>query len=79
MGLTNSITVNKLFNNKLIYSDNIQELLKKGMDFEYNITQNKDIVIELMNNVKNNHTYVNRCNFILNYLSKNCNINIIKC
>ena len=48
------------------------------MDFEYNITQNKDIVIELMNYVKNNHTYVNRCNFILNYLSNNFNINIKK-
>ena len=76
MGLTNSSTVNNLFNNKLIYSDDIKDLLTKGIQFEK--YSNKHIILELMNDVKNNHTYINRCNFILDYLSENFNIIVVK-
>ena len=64
MGLTNNPTVNELFDNKLIYSNDIEDLVRMGLEFEKNPTKNK-IIKELMENVRDNHTYVERMNFIL--------------
>ena len=64
MGITNNKTVNELFDNKLIYSENIGELVKKGLEFEKEEDKfNK--IRELMIEVRDNHTYINRINFIL--------------
>ena len=77
MGLTNSKAIAELFDNKILYSDNITELLDKGMEFEKNPNKN-EIVKELMEEVRDKHTYVNRCNYILDYLKKYFNIQIEK-
>jgi hypothetical protein len=76
MGITNSETVYELFNKKIIYSDNIEELVDKSLEF--NKREDKfSIIKELMIEVRDNHTYVNRINFILDFLKKHKNINII--
>jgi hypothetical protein len=65
MGITNSEAVYNFFNKKIIYSKNIEELVEKGLEFN----KNKDrfsIIKELMINVRDNHTYINRINFIFN-------------
>ena len=36
MPLTNNKMAYELLNNKIIYDENIEELLKKGLDFENN-------------------------------------------
>jgi hypothetical protein len=77
MGLTNNITVNTLFDNKLIYSNNISELVKKGLEFENDSNKYAKIKL-LMEEVRDHHTYINRINFILDFLNKFKNININK-
>ena len=79
MGITNNKAVNELFNNKLIYSENIEVLLDKAIDFENNTNYDEKIKIikELMEYVRDNHTYVNRINYILNYINNYLNIRII--
>lgn len=76
MGITNNNAVYDFFNKKIIYSDNIEELVNKSLEFN----KRKDkfsIIKELMIDVRDNHTYVNRINFILDFLKKYKNINII--
>jgi len=75
MGVTNSSAVNELFDNKLIYSGKIDELMDKALDFE-TLTDKNVIVKELMREVRDNHTYRNRCNYIIEYLKKYMNVNI---
>ena len=75
MGLTNNPTVYDLFNNKIIYDKNIESLLKKGIAFENRRFKNK-IVKNLMVEVKNKHTYINRINLIKWYLTKFLDINL---
>ncbi len=65
MGITNSKTVNDLFDGKLLYDTNLENLMKKGLEF-----QNQELVKELMENVKNNHTFINRIETILWILGK---------
>ena len=77
IGITNSKAVNKLFNNKLIYSNNISELVKKGLEFEND--PNKYVkIIELMEEVRDHHTYINRINFIIDFLNEFKHISIKK-
>ena len=68
MGMTNNKFVNELFDNKLIYDTNIHQLMDKGYHYEYNA--DKNLLITLMENVRDKHTYINRCNAILLFLSK---------
>ena len=72
MGMTNNPFVQELFDNKLLYDSNIMNLLNKGIQFEKQENKN-EILTELMEIVKNNHTYLNRINtiglFIKNYTS----------
>tara|TARA_B110000208_G_scaffold873_1_gene1083 strand:- start:1405 stop:2313 length:909 start_codon:yes stop_codon:yes gene_type:complete len=78
MGITNNKAVNKLFDNKLIYSNNIEELIIKGLEFEKNKNKNKNNLLkELMIEVRDKHTYINRIDFIFDFL-KNKNIYISK-
>ena len=69
MGITNNSTVNDLFGNKIIYHNDINTCLEMGLQFEKNSKEYKKAkVIELMNFVKEKHTYVNRINLIFKYL-----------
>ena len=76
MGITNNRSVNELFDGKLIYSDNIAELTKRGLAFEVTNPNKNQIVKDLMEYVRDNHTYINRINCILEYLKKYINITI---
>ena len=75
MGITNNKAVNELFDNKLIYSENIEELVDKGIKFETN-KDKYSIIKELMTEVKNKHTYINRVKYILNYIETYLHISI---
>ena len=69
MGITNNPTVNELFDNKLIYSASIPELVKEGLEFEKR-EDKYEIIKRLMREVRDKHTYVNRINFLLEHLIK---------
>ena len=73
MGITNNKAVNKLFNNKLIYSENIEELIEQGLEFEKRNDKFYKIK-ELMIEIRDNHTYINRIQYIFNYLFVKINI-----
>ena len=75
MGITNSKTVYDLFNKKIIYSDNINELVHKSLEFN-KLSDKNTIIKELMIYVRDNHTYINRINFILKFIKEFKNINI---
>jgi len=77
MGVTNSATVNDLFDGRLIYSENTEELLQMGLAFEQNPNKNL-IVRELMEYVRDNHTYINRIQTIMEYLEKHLQLQIPK-
>ena len=66
MGITNNSYVNKIFNNKLIYGTDIEQLIVEGIEFN----NKKDVVIELMKEVRDKHTYVNRINAIFWLINK---------
>ena len=67
MGITNSEAVYNLFNGKIIYSTNIEELVEKSLEFNRK-DDRFSIIKELMIDVRDNHTYINRINFILDFL-----------
>lgn len=69
MGITNNRIVNELFDNRLIYETDLNELFKKGIEFEEN-PKKQEIIIGLMEYVRDNHTYVNRVNTIINYVNE---------
>ena len=73
MGLTNNEYVYNLFNTQIFYSNNIEELMKKGVEFEnMDDDYKKSKLIPLMENVRDNHTYLNRIKcmfFLLNKLN----------
>jgi hypothetical protein len=68
-GITNNEYVNKIFDNRLIYSGDTRELFYKSLE-----KKNSDKAIEdikyLMNEVKNKHTYINRLQVLLDQLDK---------
>jgi len=70
MGITNNESVFDLFEKKIIYHEDISKCLELGLLFENNPDKNKHIV-QLMNFVKEKHTYVNRINLILEKLFQN--------
>lgn len=65
MGMTNNNFVNELFDNKLIYDTNIHQLMDKAIQFN-----DKDLLINLMEIVRDKHTYINRCKAIIYLLKK---------
>lgn len=69
MGITNNPIVNHLFDNKLIYDNNLLELIKKSVAFERYPNKN-EIIVELMKYVRDNHTYINRINTIIKYINE---------
>ncbi len=60
MGLTNNAFVNNfIFQGKLLYDEDIHNLMKMGIDFNKE-PDNKKLILELMEDVRDNHTYINR-------------------
>jgi len=69
MGITNNRIVNELFENRLIYDTEIPQLFEKSVEFENN-PKKEEVIIELMEYVRDNHTYLNRINTVINYINK---------
>jgi hypothetical protein len=71
MGITNNPTVNELFDNRLIYDNDLNALFQKIIQFE--LTPDYEKMKELMEYVRDHHTYLNRINtikcFIKDYTS----------
>ena len=68
MGLTNNAFVNNfIFQGKLLYDEDIHNLMKMGMEFNKD-PNNKKLILELMENVRDNHTYINRIQSIIKFL-----------
>jgi hypothetical protein len=63
MGITNNPKVYELFDKKIIYSNSIDELVKKGLEFNNRKDKNERIK-ELMIMVRDNYTYINIIKFI---------------
>ena len=74
MGLTNNAFVsNFIFQGKLIYDEDIHNLMKMGIDFNKE-PDNKKLILELMENVRDNHTYINRIKSIIKFLEIKLNL-----
>tara|TARA_B100001121_G_scaffold202158_1_gene176822 strand:+ start:322 stop:1239 length:918 start_codon:yes stop_codon:yes gene_type:complete len=72
MVLTNNRFVNDyLFEGKLLYNEDIHKLMDMGIEFNNN--NQKKLLIELMENVRDNHTYINRIQSIIKFLEINSN------
>jgi len=56
----------------LIFDNNLLELLRKGIQFEYLPNKNEK-VIKLMEHVRDNHTYINRIDTIMKYINEYTN------
>lgn len=67
MGYTNSEQINNIFNNELIYDRNTTNLFYKSIEFKNNPNHIEKLKY-LMNEVKENHTFVNRAKYILESL-----------
>lgn len=78
MGMTNNNHVNELFDNRLVFDTDIEKLVEKGLEFEKR-EDKFEILKELMIEVRDNHTYLQRIEFMKWYLEKFLNVNLIKC
>lgn len=68
MGMTNNVHVRNLFENPILYSSNIEELIEMGLEYEKQDAQvKKSKLIPLMEEVKKNHTYLNRIDYCMKY------------
>lgn len=64
LGATNSWAVNDIFEGRIIYNKKVKDLFYENI----NKKDNKELILEQMNFVKTNHTYINRINSILQIL-----------
>ena len=69
MGATNNPAVQKLFGDRLIYDSDIENLVDRLLEFELN-SENIPKKIELMEYVRDHHTYLNRIDTIMWFFSK---------
>lgn len=70
MGITNHGLVNTIFNNKLIYNNNIESCIIEAIEFEkMPLLQRKESILPLMELVKRNHTYVSRIQDLRRFIS----------
>ena len=75
MGVTNSYTVFQLFKKSIVYNPNINICLKMAINFENNTNEyKKNIIIPLMCDVRENHTYINRTQTIFDCFKKQMTI-----
>jgi hypothetical protein len=71
MGITNNEYVYNLFHKKILYDENVKELMQKGVEFEERDSEyKKNVLIPLMEDVRDNHTYINRIKCIFFLLNK---------
>ena len=71
MGVTNNNTVFELFKKSIVYHPNINTCLKMAINFENNTNEyKKNIIIPLMCDVRENHTYINRIETIFDCFMK---------
>jgi hypothetical protein len=71
MGLTNNLTVYNLYNNQIIYDDNIDELMKKGIKFEsLPFDERLKKLVPLMELTRDKHTYLNRIQSLFDFFTK---------
>jgi hypothetical protein len=75
MGITNNKIVNELFDNRLIYETDLNILFRKSIEFEKN-PKKEEIIIELMKYVRDNHTYINRANTLIEYINQYTKFNM---
>jgi hypothetical protein len=66
MGVTNSKTVSELFDGRIVYNSDTYALFHDAQKKIAVTTQNE--LISLMDFVRDNHTYVNRINVLLEFL-----------
>jgi len=69
MGITNNKVVQELFNDKLIYDPDIRTATKKAID-NARTGQDLNLLKELMIEVRNKHTYINRIKDIFEAFSR---------
>lgn len=69
-GITNSSTVNEYFNNELIYDSNVERLFNTTYNIVVNNQINFDLLEKHMKWIAENHTYINRCQTILDIFEK---------
>ena len=75
IGMTNNKTVYDLFDKKILYDTNINELMNKGLTFENETNEFKNNhLVPLMEDVKINHTYLNRIKLIFWFLNNKINL-----
>jgi hypothetical protein len=67
-GITNSETVYKLFKKKIIYNPDPQQLFYKAQEKLHTISLSE--LYDIMDFVRDNHTYINRIEMILDFLSE---------
>ena len=61
MGMTNSEIVYHLFQDKILYSPHVNQLMDMGLEFEsHSMEYKKEKMIPLMEFVRDHHTYLNR-------------------
>lgn len=72
MGITNSEAVSHLFDTEIIYDTNIENLVKKALEFEERPDKN-EIIKKLMIEVRDKHTYINRIETLLWFFEKHYN------
>jgi hypothetical protein len=68
LGVTNSETVYKLFNKKIVYNSDTYQLFLDAQKKLANL--NPQEIYELMDFVRDNHTYINRIDTLLDFLEK---------
>ena len=67
-GITNNKTVYELFEGRIIYNSDTYQLFYDAKAYMENTSINK--LYELMDFVKNNHTYINRIETLLSFMQK---------
>lgn len=77
MGITNNKFIYEMFDKKLIYDENIEQAFIKSIEFEKKYTKYSRVK-ELMEIVRDNHTYLNRINTIINYIHNHTNFRFTK-
>lgn len=68
MGITNNQYVQELFNHKLIYNSSVELATQQAIKFS--TKDNKELLKELMIEIRDKHTYINRINDIFEAFSK---------
>ena len=73
-GITNSKTVYDLFKGKIIYNEDTNQLFYDALEHIQKSSLNE--LYELMDFVKEKHTYINRINYLIDFLDKVKNYNL---